>query len=177
MFSCMKYQDHGKYDRVKVVGLIDDWVSCSLTTEDEELNKIVSEVNCHKHTKSCRKYKTNCRFHFPRLPSDETLIATPLSADLPEDERRSILKSSKQILEKVKKALEELEEGKDDLSLIDFLTSINVNYEDYKNALKVSEKGDVVILRRTVKERNVNNYNKCFAKVWNANTDIQFLME
>ena len=172
-----KYQIDGKYDRVKVVDLIDDWVSCSLTTEDEELNKIVSEVNCHKHTKSCRKYKTNCRFHFPRLPSDETLIARPLSDDMPEAERKSILKSSKHILEKAKKALEELDEEKDDLSLTDFLGSINVNYEDYKNALRVSEKGDVVILRRTVKERNVNNYNKCFAKVWNANTDIQFCMD
>ena len=29
---------------------------------------IVREVNQHKHTKTCRKYLTKCRFKFPKLP-------------------------------------------------------------------------------------------------------------
>ena len=36
--------------------------------------KIGTTVNQHKHSKSCRKYKTNCRFHYPRYPSSRTII-------------------------------------------------------------------------------------------------------
>ena len=82
-----KYQDSGgEDDKDKIVKLIDQWISCSLNTGNEELNKIVREVNVHKHTKSCKKYGPNCRFNFPRLPSNETIIARPLSKDIPEEE-------------------------------------------------------------------------------------------
>ena len=43
----------------------------------------------------------------------------------------------------------------------------------YLNALSISEKGRNVILERKISERNVNNYNKLFHQVWQANTDIQ----
>ena len=65
----------------KLIALIDKWISCSLTNDNQELNDIVKEVNCHKHTKSCRKYNGICRFGFPRLPSNITLFATPISED------------------------------------------------------------------------------------------------
>ena len=169
--------DENKYDKEKVVELIDNWISCSLDTGDEELDKIIKYVNVHAHSKSCKKYKTSCRFNFPRLPSDETIIATPLSDTLSEEERKAKLMECRSILEKVKQALREIKVGEDDISLKDFLSNIGVDYDDYQAALKISEKGDVVILRRTVKERFVNNYNKCFAKSWDANTDIQFCMD
>ena len=38
----------------------------------------VKEVNIHKSTKSCQKVNNPCRFSFPRLPSDKTLISNPL---------------------------------------------------------------------------------------------------
>ena len=66
---------NNEYKDDEVDKLIDKWVSCSLNTGDEKLNTLVQEVNVHRHTRSCRKGKTNCRFHFPRLPSRKTLIA------------------------------------------------------------------------------------------------------
>ena len=63
--------------------LIDDWTSCSLDTCDEDLDNLVREVNVHHHTSSYQK-RGNCRFNFPRLPSNRTIVAMPL--DAPENE-------------------------------------------------------------------------------------------
>ena len=43
----------------------------------DKIVKMVKEVNTHHHTKTCRKYKTDCRFKFPRYPS---LFYTAVSA-------------------------------------------------------------------------------------------------
>ena len=76
-----KFQKNGEFDDEEVPKLIDDWISCSLDTGDSKLNKTVREVNVHKHTKSCKRSKCKCRFNFPRMPSDRTLIAKPLSEE------------------------------------------------------------------------------------------------
>ena len=86
----------------KLIAFIDKWISCSLENEDQRLNDIVKTVNCHKHTKSCKKYGTYCRFDFPRLPSDETLLASPLSEDISDEEKKERLEEAKSILSKVK---------------------------------------------------------------------------
>ena len=44
----------------------------------EHIAKTVSEVQVHHHTKSCRKYGTNCRFNFPKFPTKETILAIPV---------------------------------------------------------------------------------------------------
>ena len=61
-----------------ITELIDKWVSVSLDTESASLNDLVKQVNVHNHTNSCKKGTNTCRFSFPRLPSDETLIANPI---------------------------------------------------------------------------------------------------
>ena len=54
----------------KVVEFIDKYVSCNLPAKevDDELNEIISNVQMHsrKHSKSCKKKGTECRFNFPR---------------------------------------------------------------------------------------------------------------
>ena len=77
----MKIKDGDEYKDKEVVKLIDKWISCSLDTGDPELDKLVSEVNVHRHTESCQKGKSKCRFNFPRLPSKQTLIAGPVLSD------------------------------------------------------------------------------------------------
>ena len=62
---------------------------------------------------------------------------------------------------KVKEKLEssDLDENQD---LNSFLKLLNIKYEKYKQALGVSERGKTVVLKRTIKDRNVNNYNPMF---------------
>ena len=69
---------------VKLIGhFINQWISCSLDTGDKNLNDLVKKVNVHKQTKSCQRGNKICRFDFPKLPSNRTLIAKPL----PEEEK------------------------------------------------------------------------------------------
>ena len=75
-----------EFHEEKVIDLIEKWISCSIETDNEELNELVKEVNVHKHTKSCMKRGNGCRFKFPRMPSEETIIAKPLDDSLEEDE-------------------------------------------------------------------------------------------
>ena len=78
------YKDkNGEFQVAKLPGLIKEWISCSTHNENEDLNKLVREVNTDKHSKSCQKGNSKkedgyCRFSFPRLPSNYTLIARPL---------------------------------------------------------------------------------------------------
>lgn len=64
-----------------VCNFIDKYVSCAVPSEDDdvELRDIVLAVQQHskKHSKSCRKKGTECRFNFPRPPSVSTFINSP----------------------------------------------------------------------------------------------------
>ena len=167
--------ENGQYKDENVVELIDKWISCSLNTGNEKLNKLIKDVNVHGHTNSCSKGKTSsCRFDFPKLPSRRTLIAHPPLPDTSE-ERVSKLK---EILKVVKKKLEIITDAeiadKYENDLEKFLEDINICLEDYEEALSTSHRGKIVVLKRTLHERNVNNYNKEFIFAWKANMDIQF---
>ena len=146
-----------------------------MNNEKEAMNELVNEVNVHGHTPSCEKGKSpGCRFNFPKLPSKRTLIAHPPSPDVSE-ERLSQLEA---ILKKVKENMKELKDEEikynyqNDLDT--FLGDLEIDLNDYEEALGTSQKGKVVVLKRTLLERNVNNYNKEFLWAWKANMDLQF---
>ena len=50
-------------------------------------------------------------------------------------------------------------------------------FENYKEALKISDWGYKAILKRDVDEIMINNYNKEFITAWNANMDIQICLD
>ena len=81
------------------------------------------------------------------------------------------------MLEKVKNELIAIsDEDIDHLenNLDTFLETLKISTHDYEEALKISERGKIVVLKRTLKERNVNNYNKEWMLAWRGNLDIQF---
>ena len=88
--------------------------------------------------------------------------------DLDEEKRKEKLEHYKKILEKVKMALED-EKLDDTLTVNKFLENLDINYEEYHNALGTSERGRVLVLKRNLKERNVNNYNKEWLTAWVSN--------
>ena len=176
--------EKGEFDDVNVIELIEKWISCSLDTGNDQLDKIVREVNVHKHTKSCLKKSTNCRFNFPKLPSNKTIIACPLpegtsEEEIEENEKR--LNDSNKILKKVKEELTKLTEDEihelynNDLKT--FLEALQIDIDVYHEALKISQKGKVVVLQRKLNERYVNNYNPLFLLAWNGNMDIQICLD
>ena len=141
--------------------LVDAFINCSLKNN---LVAIVKEVQIHRHSKSCRKYGTKCRFHFPRYPSDRTIIAQPLNkSDFETDEAyKEELGKHQKALSAVKDVLYDLDKKKDLLdctSVSEMLKLAKVSSDDYYKALEISEKGIVVLLKREVHEIYVYNYN------------------
>ena len=162
-----------------VTELVDKWISCSIQTGNPQLDALVKEVNIHNHTKSCQKGGNGCRFSFPKLPSKETLVAHPVSK-LKDPEFKQKFSYSKKILAIVKQKLieltdEEVEKFNNDLD--DFLGELNISSKDYHEALKFSERGKTIILKRKLNERKVNNYHPHFLLCWQANMDIQFSLD
>ena len=173
-----------------------------------EINQLVKEVNIHHCTRSCGKYdKNKCRYNFPRLFSENTIIANPLPHNVTDEEKgihEKILQKRNLIIKLVKDGYKELDGNdmqfdEDPRKFLEEKCGLNSNdhgffSEDpdnsilkidkphdimqiYNTALSISEKGRCVILKRKISERNVNNYNPLFHSVWQANTDIQLALD
>ncbi len=61
-------------------------------------------------------------------------------------------------------------------TLDDVLSQANVVKDEYLQALEVTNSGTVVLLKRTPSEQNVNNYNPSVMLAWQANMDIQYVL-
>ena len=92
-------------------------------------------------------------------------------------EKEEKLTKAQEILLKVKEALLAMKEKDDDIELQPFLEKLGIEYDDYKDALKISEKGNTVVLKRKISERFVNNYNPKFMLAWQANLDLQIALD
>ena len=175
---------------------IDNFISCSLTVTDENfkcIESIVKEVQVHHHTKTCQKYKTKCRFGYPKLPSEETIIAQPLNKEdfNSEKDYKSKLLQLENTLKQVKEVLSEMDDlfhskVEDDhkklkeiqnKGLDDIWRRAKVTRKEYYEALRVTKKGKVIILKRNLEELWVNNYNPEWIRAWNGNMDVQICLD
>ena len=157
---------------------VDAFISCS--TDIEGVSDIVKEVQVHHHTKTCYKKGQDCRFGFPRLPSDRTLIAQPLDKADFESERafKSEIKSRQAILGRVREILLELSHTElQAASINDILLKAGVNSKNYYTALSTSISGTTVVLKRKPKDIFVNNFNPEWIKAWDGNMDLQACMD
>ena len=172
---------------------IDTFISCSL---ENTVSDIVKEVQIHHHTKTCRKYGSKCRFNFPKFPSEETIIAQPLCEDdFPTQlDMHKYQRELESVLTKVRHVLENMDHYfshdklfKENLlqkiTLDDVLIHAGIGHNlktarhRYYEALKVTRKGKVIILKRSVQEMWVNNYNVEWIRAWNGNIDIQLCLD
>ena len=61
-------------------------------------------------------------------------------------------------------------------TLDDVLGKASVDKSDYVQALEVTNTGSVVLLKREPNEQNINNYNASVMLAWQANMDVQFVL-
>ena len=148
-----------------VCDFIDQYVSCALPADDCKLRELVYLLQQHKHSSYCKRNKT-CRFSFPKPPSPKTLITKF-------DPENTDIEHSKTVLKKVQKLLTE---SSTDLSLADLLDKADLTETEYVEALETSCTGNVVVLKRELSECCVNNYNPSVLLAWQANMDIQFVL-
>ena len=145
------------------------YVSCSLPDYDEELRNLVESLQVHRHSQSCRR-KTGCRFKYPKPPSASTLISHE-----PQDNCRQELDFAVKILTAVKQVLQN-KNILEDVTLNEVLTMANVTLEHYTKALSISKCGQSIILKRQPSEKNVNCYSSAVLRAWQANMDIQYVI-
>nr|XP_034317093.1 uncharacterized protein LOC117686351 [Crassostrea gigas] len=174
-----------------VAEFIDRYVTCAVPTENEdsELRKIVLDVQQHskKHSKSCKKNGKECRFNFPRPPSQRTFI-TEKHDDDDEDETAEIQdvhqrnstsnltkSQAKEILLSVWNKIQTDCDGYETTE--DIFEDLSLNQDTYQNAMNVLSEKLTVVLKRHPNELWTNQYNPCLLKCWDANMDIQYVLD
>ena len=171
--------------------MIEEFTTVSLhgNSVGHDVVKIVTEVNVHHHTRSCRKYNEMCRFNYPRFPCHKTIIAKPLKGRKEEikeltNKYETLLKKVREILldeEKISeimngyvKSEETTEEHKKCVEerIKKLCRIVGVTTETYLEALSFSRRGYTIIQRRDIDETYVNSYNKD----WIRRSFIHFIL-
>ena len=167
----------------------------------QRIVEIIKQINCHRCTNPCEKYGDKCKYGFPRYPLKETLVidkkefTEQSEIELKDDgttnkgykkilsDVEDILKDEdrrQEIINKFEKGKTENEYTTNRAKRIDLLLDMagNVRYDDYIMAIKKTRKhGSTVLLKRDIDEVYVNNFNPEWAEAWNANHDIQPVLD
>ncbi|XP_030832915.1 uncharacterized protein LOC584759 isoform X5 [Strongylocentrotus purpuratus] len=164
--------EHGYSSDEEVVSFIDKYISCKIPSEQEdpELHEIITHVQQHskKHSKSCKKKGKTCRFNFPRPPSDRTCVLYPKEGNPDE------IDSAKQLLESIKNAVNQ-ENNYTNVS--DLFRDCNTTQTEFETATRLLAKQEILIKKRDPKDVWINQYNPFLLRAWNANMDLQFVMD
>ena len=166
---------------------IDRYITCSIPDEsdDSKLHACVQQVQQHskKHSKSCRKGGKECRFNFPRPPSCKTFISSPMEV---EDESETNTQCRDEIKLKKTQAKGILQsmwdkiqsEEIDSIKTVEELfEQLNITQEVYEEAYKMVTSKQSVVLKRHPNELWTNQYNPHLLKCWDANMDIQYVLD
>ena len=171
-----RLKDSSEFDLERLPTLIDSLITCQLP-EDVEQRKVVQTLQTHTDSKTCFKNGPKCRFGFKKLPSDYTLISTSYKKlPLSEDEQKDVLKKALHVKEKMKNFLES-ENFDSEQSLAQILESLQIQSEDYHDALKISDRGTEFVLKRTPAEASINGYNWHLLESIQSNMDLQFCID
>ncbi|XP_062616868.1 uncharacterized protein LOC134278575 [Saccostrea cucullata] len=171
----------GEDEEETVCDFIDRYITCALPSEndDAELRGIVLGVQQHSknHSKSCRKKGTECRFHFPRPPSERTFITKQCEEDVEDSESDGKLCKSqaKDILLRVwNEVLDDVNGCK---TTEEIFRNLQLSQDVYEMAHRALSTKTSTILKRNPDEMWTNQYNTCLLKCWDANMDIQYILD
>ena len=198
-----KSDDVTDEDLAIIVAFVDTFTTVSLhpAVVGPIVAAIAEKVNQHRHTKTCRKYQTVCRFNMPKLPSYETIVARPIPKDISDKAKKKLQEEQRVIFKKVREVLdnkEVMEEILSEFPKMDEYTAFEAKEgrakridsvlnragltgeegkQRYRNALAQSFAGYTVVMARDIDELMVNSYNPEISRAWNGNTDFQICLD
>jgi hypothetical protein len=149
-----------------VIAFIDKYISCSAD------NSIPTLINyqTHRHAKTCRKRgKCICRFGFPLPPMPCTVVLEPLG-------QRDDIQIHQKNYVKVAEFLDSVHRKGINMSFVQFLEQISLTYEEYILSIRSSIQSSKVFVKRQVSEVRINSYNSTLLRSWEANMDIQYIL-
>jgi hypothetical protein len=164
-----KYDPDDPTTEKTCVDFIDSIISCQFGVDG-----VIHQQ--HRHTKTCRrifKGVEGCRFNIPYPPMNRTRILIPFPGDYPTDVKNAGRKN----LERVKLYLEETKSNPEDIGFEEFLNKMSLTYKQYETALRSSIRRPTVFLKRSIDSCFTNAYLKSLAEVWQANMDVQFILD
>ena len=155
----------------EVCSFIDQYVKCNIP-DDEELSQLVSKVQKHRHSATCRRHG-KCRFHYPRPPSPKTEIAREsTAATYPEEQAEQAVKA----LAALRKILDD-KDTPEDISMDELFLKAGVSSDIYLCGLKICSTGNSVVMQRKPSESWINTYNPDVLRIWKANMDLQYILD
>ena len=158
---------YGKSDCTVVEDFVDKYTTCSEQKGGSFQNLI--NYQTHRHAPTCKKKnKLMCRFGFPLPPMPKTTILEPLA----EEEQADFTDKYKHIVD----CLNEMKLG-ENVSFEKFLKHIDMTFEDYIKAIQSSLTGPKIFLKRNPSEIRINAYNTTLLKSWEANIDVQYILD
>ena len=150
----------------EVANFIDKHVTCK---KDDEMPTLVN-YQTHRHARTCRKKgKAICRFNFPLPPMPYTVILDPLQ----DEEEKS---KGQENFKKVAKLLSELK-SENVTEFDQFLGKLEMSLEVYLQSIQSTLSVSKVFLKRSLEETRINSYNRTSLKCWEANMDIQYILD
>ncbi|XP_061175632.1 uncharacterized protein LOC133184560 [Saccostrea echinata] len=166
-----KFEQDSETDVVK---FIDRYITCEIpdAIENPEMHDIVMAVQQHSknHSKSCKKKGTVCRFNFPRPPSERTFISKP-KEDIDE-------KEEKLAKERLSLLWDAVKSNEDERAIsLDLLQKAGLTQEEFEKCFSFITKRNTVVLKRLPNELFTNQYNEHLLRAWNANMDIQYVLD
>eukprot|EP00884_Botryococcus_braunii_P019034 jgi/Botrbrau1/5814/Bobra.0155s0036.1 len=161
---------------------IDQYITTDLLSLPEHLRTLHTHV-CARG--KCLNKKGDCRFNAPWYPMRRSRILRSL--DLPEDEAKAAAQDLKRIhavlarLDAVlrsKEALSGEDEALAQVTFDQFLAACAVTEADYERAIAAALKRPAVVLyKRQPQHIRVNTFNAKITSVWEAHTDVQFILD
>ena len=171
LFWIKNAPEYGKDCEEDIITFVDSYVSC--TANSNELTDLVN-LQRHRHSKTCKKKGHNvCRFNFPLAPMPRTMILEPLSETDLEEKEADKLKND---LGQIRSLLDSLK-ADETMNFVEYLGKLDLSEKQYLKTIRFSLKHSTLLLKRSPAEIRINCYNPNLPKAWQANMDIQFVLD
>ncbi|XP_023932851.1 uncharacterized protein LOC106158164 [Lingula anatina] len=131
-------------------------------------------MHSKNHSRSCRKGNQTCRFNFPRPVSTRTFVCKPIKLD-EEKPKHIIRKAAREALEKL--ATITSDEKNISLTAQQCLELAGMTQEGLEYSMGILARKTIIVLKREPKECWVNQYNPHLLEAWDANIDIQYIVD
>ena len=177
--DCPKLTHETKLDYIEFIDTHVQAYLPDIQTECE-LYELVRSYQKHNHSKTCRKYQNiPCRFNFGQFFTKRTVVAEPISEELDEELKKSMLIRRNEILSSVKEEIDKVlnpnnSQYDSTKTEEELLSSLGITEDQYYWALSVSGDSDFDLhLKRSVDSCFINNYFVAGVKGFRANVDLQ----
>ncbi|KAK3108678.1 hypothetical protein FSP39_013177 [Pinctada imbricata] len=155
-----------KDSEVSIVEFVNQYITCSDT--NEKVSSLI-DLQTHKHSKTCRKKgKAVCRFGFPLPPLRDTMLLEPLEVDT---------EKYKQKYNEIQGKINKFKDGMH-FSYDQFLEQVaDMPEYEYIKSIRSSISSPKIFLKRSPSQIRINMYNEHLLLAWNANIDLQYVLD